>query len=312
MRTLPFLLTAILLLPAGLVAQQMPIISQIEENQTFYNPGATGNQEVLTAIFTYRKQWTGFEGWPSSQIFSAHAPLKNPDVALGVVLEHDAIGSTNYTGVFLNYAYRIDLGSNKLSFGLKGGITSGSQKYIETRDETPDPAFSDENSSFYVPNFGIGVLYYGKKFWTGISIPRLFTYENDASDKYHMEPDFSVNQYFLSGGGKFSIGPDLSLDPTLLFIYCPSPSLDESIMLDLSAVYKKALKAGIAYRTGIKPESERSVIMLFSYSMNRQFSLGYSYDYQIGEYKSYTKGSHEFTILYKFGYQVNASNPRQF
>jgi type IX secretion system PorP/SprF family membrane protein len=317
MRTLLSSLFSIMILTAGLFAQQMPDISQIGENLTFYNPGAIGNQEVLTAIFTYRKKFAGFEGMPTTQIFSAHAPLKNPDVAMGIVLEHDALGGTNYTGVYLNYAYRIDVGNNKLSFGLKGGINSGSQKYIELRDEEPDLVWSDQNSTFYVPNFGAGVLFYGKRYWAGLSIPRLFTYKNDASDKYHLDHDFSAYQYYLAGGGTFELGPTLSLDPSLLFIYCPT--LDPSLMLDIAGVYKNTLSAGVGYRKGIESRQENvtsqqnnAIILLLSYNLNRQFSMGYSYDYEIGDLANYYSGSHEITLIYKFGYQVNASNPRQF
>jgi type IX secretion system PorP/SprF family membrane protein len=286
------------------VAQQMPVTGLFEQNQTFYNPGATGNQEVLTAIFGYRMQWTGFSGSPNTQLFSAHAPLKNPDIAMGILVEHDAIGSTNYTGVFLNYAYRIEIGSNRLAFGLKGGITSGSQEYIALRDDNPDPAWSDNNRTFYVPNFGVGVSFYSRKYWAGLSIPRLFGYENNASDNYRMKQDFSKYEYFFSGGGRFSVNPNLRFDPSLLFIY--SPSYMPSLTINTMAVFKDAYKAGLGYRSG------DALILLIGYSLNRQFNLSYSYDLEIGKIADYTSGSHEINILYKFGYKVNASNPRQF
>ncbi|MGD2034849.1 MAG: PorP/SprF family type IX secretion system membrane protein, partial [Bacteroidales bacterium] len=109
-------------------SQQMSVVTLFDQNLTYLNPAATGNQEVLTAGFYYRSSWTGFDGAPSSQFFSVHAPLKNPRVALGVMLEHEGIGSTNYTGVYFNYAYRFYLGTGKLSLGLKLGVNNGSQK----------------------------------------------------------------------------------------------------------------------------------------------------------------------------------------
>jgi type IX secretion system PorP/SprF family membrane protein len=303
MRSRNFTLGICILYCAFTTAQQMPVTSLFEQNQIYFNPGATGNQEVLSAIFDYRKQWVHFTGAPNTQVFSVHAPLKNPKVAMGIVIEHDAIGSSNFTGIYLNYAYRIDVGVNKLSFGLKGGITGASQEYIELRDE-PDPAWSDNNRTFYIPNFGVGVLIYGNKFWGGFSIPRLFGFENNASDKYRMKHNFSKYEYFCSGGGKFLVNPDFRLDPSVLFIY--SPSFVPSVTISTMAVYKDSYKAGIGYRSG------DALILLLAYSLNRQFMLGYSYDLEIGKIADYTSGSHEINICYKFGYKVNASNPRQF
>jgi hypothetical protein len=62
----------------------------------------------------------------------------------------------------------------------------------------------------------------------------------------------------------------------------------------------------LGYRVG------EALIILLGYNLNRQFSLGYSYDMNIGELSKNTSGSHEINVQYKFGYRVNASNPRDF
>jgi type IX secretion system PorP/SprF family membrane protein len=288
-----------------LYTQQMPAISLFDQNQTVYNPGAIGNQEVLTANFLYRKQWAGFEGSPSTQYFCAHAPLKNPHVAIGILLEHDAIGATNYTGVYFNYAYRIDLGMNKLSFGLKAGVTNGSQNNIDLRDDAPDPAFSENDQNFTLPNFGFGVSYYGQKYWGGFSIPKLFGYDSDGSDKYKLVHDFSKYEYFISGGSTFDINPEFSIDPSMLLVL--SPRYNTRFTINAVATYKKAYSAGLGFRT-----SDNALILLIRYSLNRQFSLGYSYDLLFGNTAKYSSGSHEINLFYKFGYKVNAANPRVF
>jgi type IX secretion system PorP/SprF family membrane protein len=290
----------------NLPAQLLSVYSQIYQNQTTYNPGATGNMEVFVADFSYRQQWVKFDvAPPSTQVLCAHAPLKNPKVAMGILVDHDASGGSGYTGIFLNYAYRVNLGMNKLSLGLKGGITNGSQNNVEL-EQNPDPTFSDNNKTYYVPNFGVGALYYGKKYWAGVSVPLLFIYETKKSDGYKISQDFSQIQYILSGGASLSVNPELKIDPAALLIYCPS--LPSSFTANVSASYRNTYIAGLGYRNG----TSTALIFLLGFNVNRQFSLGYSYDFNMGDLKKQTLGSHEINILYKFGYQVNAANPRQF
>jgi type IX secretion system PorP/SprF family membrane protein len=290
---------------SGLFAQQMPEISLFSQNQTVYNPGAIGNQEVLTANFLYRKQWVGFDGSASTQFFCAHAPLKNPKVAIGILLERDGIGITNYTGVYFHYVYRLDLGMNKLAFGLKAGITNASENHIDLRNGASDPAFSENNLNFTLPNFGFGVSYYGQKYWAGLSIPRFLGFKNNGPDKYKIEHDFSKYEYFISGGYSFALNPDFSLDPSVLVIL--SSRYEQRFSANVIGTYKNSYHVGLGYRT-----SDDALILLIALSPYRQFSLGYSYDMMMGNTLKFTSGSHEINILYKFGYKVNASNPRVF
>ena len=72
-------------------------------------------------------------------------------------------------------------------------------------------------------------------------------------------------------------------------------------------IYKSAYKAGLGFRL------HDAIIMVVGYQLNRQFSLAYSYDLTVArELNDYSSGSHEINLNYKFGYKVNASNPRGF
>ncbi len=290
----------------ALHAQQMSVVSLFDQNLTYLNPAATGNQEVLTASFFYRNHWTGFDGAPSTQFFSVHAPLKNPKVALGVMLEHESIGSTNYTGAYFNYAYRLNAGPGKLSLGLKLGMNSGSQDYLNLREENEfdDPAFNDKNRTFFVPNAGFGVLYYTEMYWAGFSIPRFFGFQSDPSGTYKISHEIANYEYHFAGGGKIALPSEFSMEPSVLLVY--SAVYPFRVALNATGIYKNTYRAGIGYRYG------EAFILLIGYHLNRQFSFGYSYDINMGEISDYTSGSHEIYLQYKFGYKVNASNPRGF
>ena len=295
----------ILLILSGidLFGQTMPTVSQFDLLPLQYNPGSTGNKDALAVGFKFRKHWTGIEGSPSSQMFCAHAPLKNPKVALGLVLENENVGATNYTGVFLNYAYRIPLLNGNLSFGLKGGITAGSQSSVTLRDGS-DPAFNANSSKFFVPNFGFGTYYYSKTFWAGFSIPRFFGFESTASGSYKMTHDISRYEYFIAGGGRLSLTSAIAIEPSALAVL--STVLKPVVTINCVGVFKETFKGGVGFRTN------DAVIINLGYNLNRQLAIVYCYDINIGKLSKYTSGSHEINLQYKFGYTVNTSSPRHF
>jgi type IX secretion system PorP/SprF family membrane protein len=295
----------IVVLSHKLSAQPMPAVSQFDKNMVHLNPGAVGNQDVLTVSFAYRNQWTGFKGAPSNQVFTVHAPMKNPEVAIGLLLENENSGSTNYTGIYLNYAYRIKILSGKLSFGLKCGVNAVSQSAVSLRDDAFDPAFTAKNNNFIVPNFGFGAYYYSNSYWAGFSIPRLFGFESKSSGAYKMSYDISHYEYFIAGGGKLSVNSKIDIEPSALLVL--SSVHKPRVMVNAKGVYKKSYKVGVGYRSG------DAIIIIIGYDLNRQFSLGYSYDINISHSMSkYTSGSHEINMQYRFGYQINASSPRHF
>ena len=310
MRCIALICIAGTILTGNLLSQQTIPVSLFEENLTYYNPGSTGNQDVLAANFFYRAQWIGFsDGTSSTQVFCAHAPLRDPSAAMGVQVEHDVLGISNYTGLFVQYAYRLKLGSNRLSFGLRGGVTSLSQGKVTLRDN-PDQAFDEDNQTSYIPNFGVGILLSGKRYWAGVSVPRLFGFKHQESGMYTMDPDFTGYEFFVTGGGKLPAGPNFSVEPSALVAYSKSYTLPYPMRLTLlgMAVYKQTVKAGFGFRLG------DAVFLALGYQLNRQFSLGYSYDFTTGKIlaNASSSGSHEIHIGYKFGYKVNASNPRGF
>jgi type IX secretion system PorP/SprF family membrane protein len=293
----------ILLLSIDLFGQTMPTVSQYDIMPLQFNPGSTGNMDALAVGLKFRKHWTGIDGSPSTQVFCAHAPLKNPKVALGLLLENENVGITNYTGIFLNYAYRIPLNSGNLSFGIKGGITAGSQSSVTLRDGS-DPAFSSNTSKFMVPNFGFGAYYYSKKLWAGFSIPRFFGFESTTSGSYKMTHNVSRYEYFITGGGKLNFSSSIAVEPSALVVL--SSVLKPVITINCIGVFRNTFKGGVGFRTN------DAVIIDLGYNLNRQLAIVYCYDINIGKLSKYTSGSHEINLQYKFGYTVNTSSPRHF
>lgn len=293
----------IFVISVNLFAQTMPTVSQFDIMPLQYNPGSTGNKDALSVGFKFRKHWTGIDGSPSTQVFCAHAPLKNPKIALGLLLENENVGATNYTGIFLNYAYRMPVYNGNLSFGIKGGITAGSQSSISLR-QSGDPAFGSGTNRFIVPNFGFGIYYYSKMVWAGFSIPRFFGFESTSSGSYRMVHNISRYEYFVTGGGRIGLTRDISVESSAILVL--SSILKPVVTINCIGVFKDTFKGGIGFR------SNDALIIHLGYNVNRQLALIYSYDINIGKMSKYTSGSHEINLQYKFGYTVNTSSPRHF
>ena len=73
-------------------SQHIPIISQYMFNDIALNPANTGNQNALSLFGSYRAQWVGIPGAPTTYSFCAHSPFQirlvliNPQAYLVLML----------------------------------------------------------------------------------------------------------------------------------------------------------------------------------------------------------------------------------
>src|SRR6188472_4097586 len=92
-----------------LVAQQVATYAQYMFNGLAINPAYAGSHDALSATALARFQNVGLEGAPNTQTFSAHAPLINKRVGLGLLVIHDQLSVINQTGVHFSYSYKLPL-----------------------------------------------------------------------------------------------------------------------------------------------------------------------------------------------------------
>lgn len=294
------LLTAIAINVSG--QDKSVLYSQYRFNGLAINPAYTGSSEVFTVSVSTRNQWIGHEGAPSTQSLSTHTPLKNTKIALGFLLAHEKIGARNYTGAFLNYAYRIRLTSGKLALGLKAGIVSGK---LNIRDLDYDPVLNSSTPNYLLPNFGIGCYYYSHRLYAGFSVPFVLGYE-DGGENSGLQPyhDIKRYSYYLTTGYTFYLNPVWQIQPSLLMNY--ELSLKYNLDVSLNVMYMSRIRGGLTYRTN------KSVIALFDYKINYQFRAGFAYDFGFGEINQYNHSAFELFLQYEFGYKVKVPDLRDF
>jgi len=291
---------------AELKAQYTPILSQYMFNGLGYNPAFAGSNEVLTVSAANRNQWVGFDGAPVTQTITAHTPLKNENIALGVMLLRDVIGKTHNNGLFASYAYRMKWGDGKLSIGLTAGFSLMEARLSESVIiQQGDEVFSKNTPVCFLPNFSIGTYYYSSKFFVGFSSPFIFTEKYDVNtDKFISVFDFKKNNFMMNGGYNYQINNEYALKPS--FLLHTNLSTGSQLELDLAAENLRFGGIGLGYRL------KDAVIFLLKAKINNQMFFGYAYGLTVSKLSNYNSGTHEFYLTYRFKYESKTVSSRFF
>lgn len=275
-------------------AQTNPLFTQYMFNGLVINPAYTGSHESMTMTVAYRAQWTGLAGAPQTQVASMHSPLKFSRSAAGIVLVHDEIGVTNMYTTYATYAYRIPVAEGaKLAIGAQAGMTYYKSNYedlvIITPNGQPDPAFSGSESRF-LPNLGIGIYYYSRRAYVGLSLPTIINNKWDNQDATIQARQ--KRHYFLTAGYLFNLTENLKLKPNTLLKFKDG----NEFQFDLNAnlYIHDIVSVGVSYRW------KDSFDGLAQWNITDQLSLGYSYGYPITNIGSIQKGTHEVVLNYRF------------
>lgn len=283
--------TGIFLFSIKGMSQQDPVFTQYMYNMSVINPAyATDNPGMLNMGGIYRSQWVGIDGAPKTASFFAHTPVSER-VELGLSIVHDEIGGVvKENNITADFAYVIPLNErNKLSFGVKGGITTfdGDLNRLVT-NQPNDPAFQNFNEVF--PVFGVGAFWFGEKYYLGLSSPNLLTsthLENEQGLRTLGEENI---HYFLTGGYVFDLNEDFKFKPAFMARGVEGAPL--SVDITANVLMYNRLEAGIGYRF------DESVTGLINFAVTPQLRIGYAYDRTTSNLGNYNDGTHEFLLLF--------------
>ena len=303
-------------------AQQFPMYSQYMMNGFLLNPSYAGSDYYTTFGLTVREQWLKLPHAPStyaaafqtrllndSYITKSTAvrkkisrPTKGGRVGVGGYLFSDHNGIMHRTGIQLAYAYHLPVGDEQqLSLGLS---LSAYQYFIDINgavmpDDVQDDLLNNYDQVVYIPDANFGVSYTTRRYYAGFAMTNHFRGtlmignggENSRSELGH---------FFLTGGMRFYPGTDWIIEPSVMLK--SSDMVFKSFQVDLTGrvYYKEDYWLGLSYRTG------DAVIMMAGLKVDR-FYLGYAFDFTLSEIRSYTYGTHELTLLARFG-----DNPRRY
>jgi type IX secretion system PorP/SprF family membrane protein len=275
------------------LGQQRPIQSLYMFDPLLLNPAYAGTQLQLSATAVYRNQWVNFAGAPKTFTATTHMGFKQNRVGLGLIAGRDQIGIHDETSLYFAYSYKLPLSRfNKntfLSFGVQGGFNALRSDYTLTisREDDKYGVFRSFN-----PNFGAGVFYRNKSAYVGFSVPYFLNSEILSVQTAFESSARRYRYYYLTGGFTKKLSNSVKILPSALIrIQDKAPfTLDATLMTVLYDV----VGLGVSYRW------TDSFIGLFELQLNENFHVGYAYDFTSSDIRTYSNGTHEIMINYRF------------
>lgn len=289
-------------------AQQDAMYTQFFSNQLLLNPAYVGSRDALSGTAIYRNQWTGFPGAPVTESLSLHAPTPKGRSGWGASLLHDRIGITDHTSLTGAYAYRIDFGKFRLSMGINGQVALQRYDWANAHPlESQDPTMASYPRPLLLPNFGSGIYLDNRKWFVGLSVPRMLETELDKAPSSAPADHLSQlrRHYYLSSGLAIPVAENLVLKPQVLLKFVAHAPLQMD--MNLGVVWREKLWVGGTFRT------HDSMAIFFQYTLKERFRLGYAFDYALTALNRYSNGTHELMLGFDLGKNANGFfHPRYF
>ena len=268
----------------------IPSVSNYHLTWTTLNPAFSGFRDAISVSSLYRSGLYGGTG-PVDMQLNMHTPVGNSKVALGGIVAYNRTPpDQDLYSVMTTYAYRLYLGSGRLSFGLSAGMygIQSDMTDLSLRD-SGDPFFSSDSYQRWFPNFGTGVLYYTDDYFVGVSVPELLSVPLEG------QPIGTLNsedvRVIISGAYLFDISEAFRLKPSLLVDYNKaSPSFKASLNAGLM---DSRIFVGGAY------SQPNIVIALLNFQINPQWLIGYAYTFNTGPVRTALGGSHEVVLRWE-------------
>lgn len=273
-------------------AQFNPLQTQYARNPFTVNPACAGEQGFMSATFSARKQWLGFDGAPETFMFSAHTPVKKLQHNVGVLFAQDNLAVLHKTTLSATYAYRITTKRVNFSAGISPGIELYRNDWSQVQTTITGDAAFGYTEQFTQLNIGYGLYLNAKHFFVGVS-SRIAGRETITNKQ---------QPYMLYSGIRFGKAEKVQFTVSNLTRIMPGSSVQTDV--NVFCMFRKRVGAGVGYRCN------DAMMGVLQVQLNDQFCLGYAYDYSISELRNYSSGSHEIMLRYDFGYTVHRSSPR--
>jgi type IX secretion system PorP/SprF family membrane protein len=268
------------------IAQQDPLYSQYINNPFVLNPAYAGMTNNLNASISYRQQWSGFEGSPTTINANGHISLSDNKMGTGLMVVSDKIGTTSVMEAYGSYAYRIKIASDKtLSFGLQAGLINYQTENSKLNLQNPDdPLFSRETSESK-PSFGAGVILASDKFFIGLSVPRMLPTKTSAGG---FEPTLYTQHFYAMGSYLFFINERMRFKPSVLArVVSGAPA-----SVDLNA----ALILHQNYTAGLLTRNFSTYGVFVQALIKNSFRFGYTFEIPTNQSVGTNFSTHEITL----------------
>ena len=278
-------------------AQQLQTSSMYELQGIIHNPSVAGTQENNMIGVSYRSQWSGMSGSPTTATLFSSFNLPKYKIGIGGSVYQDKTGPTSRTGVSLSLAYHI-VGDNGSIFSL--GLENRFQQYAIDKGKLADALGNDPvlgaTDNRFKYDAGFGISYTTKQFQVGASVSQLVQSKLDfySGNLTRSEEAHLYRHYYLHANYNWNIDGTTVITPNALFIYLPNAPLDYQVGARVE--FNKLFWFGGGYR------SHQSYMLSAGLNLGKNFTIGYAYDDYISPISNFDNGAsaHEVLLRYNF------------
>ncbi len=305
------ILTLLLGISSGLLAQQLPTFNMYGENAYLINPAMVGFSRTTALAANYNYKWTGMPESPATTSLSfRHYLGKKLNMAYGGYVVADSYGPSTITNIGGVYAYHIrlnndELVSNPFNHQLSIGFSFAASQYRIDGDEL---IFDDPNdimaisqpATTIVPDAGVGIFYYSNYFFIGCSaaqlIPMTATVEADGfAASVSKVPHFYMNAGYkkvLAKASRYRQKKEKLLITSAWLQYAPGGTFNARV--NARYVYGNKLVTGLGFSTA------GEIMADFYMFLGERLRIGYAFNLSASRIGMQLGTSHEAGVAFLF------------
>jgi type IX secretion system PorP/SprF family membrane protein len=329
------------LLAGNVLAQQQPYYTQYILNNFILNPALAGIENYWDCKVSYRNQWVGLNGAPTTLYLTINTPLGKtaydyetpntvPDLqaknlgakqflmeytappahsGIGFSILNDKTGPLSRIAAYGSYAYHVPVGlKTSLSFGVSLGVQEVNVDVSAVDFGQANPVDPAVLGSGYLnklePDVNAGLWLSNKRFFVGLSAQQI------------VPVPINNNGTTTSNGVVLLTGkliPHSFLTAGYKILVTEDINILPSVMisyvqplpmgLDLNAKiqYQDLLWLGFSYRY------QRGFAAMLGVNISSSINLGYSYDYTTTQLNTVSNGTHEIVLGFLWRKNKNSS-----
>ena len=280
-------------------AQQYPLFTNYLLNQYAFNPATTGLIQSTQVNLYYRKQWAEFPGAPITRIAALRTRLQSVPFGLGGYFFNDEAGALRRSGGTGLISYTQQVGANTaISVGFAGGYHQIRLMDNFTAVDDNDQLIQAARTGAWVPDFNAGLHVQSGNFYLGFSVPQIF------GPRPRFESGSGLNRleshYYLISGYDWVLTSQLRIEPSVMVKMVG----DNRIQAEgaLRAMFLNRFWVGGLYR------QEDAVAAMAGFSAGTLLEAAYSYDFTSSDLRNVSSGTHEVSLVFKWGRNNDADN----
>jgi type IX secretion system PorP/SprF family membrane protein len=281
--------------PWTVSGQQYPVFTQYYFNEMVINPAFAGQHVQLSLTALYRNQWVNLPGAPQSFSTTGQVALMKNRIGVGLMVNHDEIGSYTNEHIYGSYAYKIRFAKSTLAMGVQGGFNIVGADFSKLDLLDPDD-LAGSFAPFHKlkPNFGAGLLFQRKHYFIGFSVPFIIN-STVAQGQFEgfLNEIRQKRYYFLRSGAIFNLGTGKEVKINPSFLVRAQEGQPLSVDLNLGFIFYDVFSVGSSYRSG------DAFITFIDLKLSENFHFSYSYDWTSSDLNYFSNGSHEFVLNYR-------------